>query len=153
MDARICRCDVVQQPRTPTLRVVVDSSALLAILFAESDAEEFLTAISQNECSMSVANFLETAIVIDSTRDPVAIRKFDELVESAEIEIVPVDLKQANLARAAYRDFGKGSGNRAALNYGDVFAYALATSTRRKLLCKGDDFRFTDLQLQEIESV
>ena len=101
---------------------------------------------------MSVANFLETAIVIDSTKDPVAIRKFDELIENAQIEIVPVDLKQANVARTAYRDFGKGSGHRAALNYGDVFAYALASTTRRKLLCKGDDFRFTDLQLQEIQT-
>ena len=129
---------------------MVDSSALLAVLFAEPDAEEYLKAISQNECFMSVANFLEAAIVIDSTKDPVAIRKFDELMESSEIEVVPVDLKQANLARMAYRDFGKGSGHRAALNYGDAFAYALASSTRRKLLCKGDDFRFTDIQLQEL---
>jgi ribonuclease VapC len=134
------------------LKVVVDSSALLAILFGELDSEEFLIALSQNECSMSSANFLETSIVIDSLKDPVAIRKFDELVKTAEIEIVSVDLKQANLARAAYRDFGKGSGHRAGLNYGDVFAYALASSTRRRLLCKGEDFRFTDIPLLETKS-
>ena len=135
------------------MKVVVDSSALLAILFAESDCDEFLIALSQNDCSMSAANLLETSIVIESTKDPVVIRKFDELVKTAEIEIVPVDLKQANLARIAYRDFGKGSGHQAGLNYGDVFAYALASSTRRKLLCKGEDFRFTDLPLLDTKSV
>lgn len=135
------------------MKVVVDSSAVLAILFREPECEEFLIAVSQNDCSMSAANLLETSIVIESTKDPVAIRKFDELVKMAEIEIVSVDLKQANLARAAYRDFGKGSGHRAGLNYGDVFAYALASSTRRKLLCKGEDFRFTDISLLETKSV
>ena len=96
---------------------------------------------------MSAGNYLETAIVVDSTKDPVAIRKFDALIKEAGIEILSVDPKQVQVARAAYRDYGKGTEHRAKSNFGDVFAYALATTTRRKLLCKGDDFRHTDIAL------
>lgn len=129
------------------MKVVVDSSAILSILFAEPDSDEILIAINENECAISAGNYLETAIVVDSTKDPIAIRKFNALIKESGIEILSVDSKQVDVARAAYRDYGKGSRHRARLNYGDVFAYALATTTRRKLLCKGDDFRHTDIAI------
>ena len=129
------------------MKVVVDSSAILAILFAESDRDEILKAICENECIMSVGNYLETSIVVDSTRDPYVIRKFDELMKDALIEIVPSDLRQVRLGREAYRDFGRGSGHLAKLNFGDMFAYALASTTKRKLLCKGTDFRRTNIAI------
>ena len=116
-------------------------------LFAEPDSDEILIAINNNECAISAGNYLETAIVVDSTKDPVVTRKFDALIKASGIEILSVDPKQVELARAAYRDYGKGTGHKAKLNFGDVFAYALAATTRRKLLCKGDDFRHTDIAI------
>ena len=132
------------------MKVIVDSSAILSILFAEPDSDEILIAINNNECAISAGNYLETAIVVDSTKDPVVTRKFDALIKASGIEILAVDPKQVEVARAAYRDYGKGSGHRAKLNFGDVFAYALAATTRRKLLCKGDDFRHTDIKIFDL---
>lgn len=132
------------------MKVVVDSSAILSILFAEPDSDEILIAINNNECSMSAGNYLETAIVVDSIKDPVATRKFDALMKASGIEILSVDPKQVEVARAAYRDYGKGTRHRAKLNFGDVFAYALAATTRKKLLCKGDDFRHTDIRILDL---
>ena len=130
----------------------MDSSAIFSIFFAEPDCDDILVAISSNDCSMSVGNFLESAIVVDSTKNPIIIRKFDALIKEAEIEILPVDLKQVEVARAAYRDYGKGSGHPARLNFGDVFAYALTTTSRRKLICKGDDFVKTDIAIFNLEN-
>ena len=93
---------------------------------------------------------METAIVVDSTKDPVAIRKFNALIKEGGIEILSVDSKQVDVARAAYRDYGKGTGHPARLNYGDVFAYALAATTRRKLICKGGDFLETDIVIFDL---
>ena len=134
------------------MKVVVDSSAILSILFSEPDSDEILMAINSNSCVMSAGNYLETSIVVDSTKYPVAIRKFDAFMKEAGIEILSVDPKQVQVARAAYRDYGKGSEHRAKLNFGDVFAYALAATTRRKLLCKGEDFRHTDIALLDLKS-
>lgn len=133
------------------MKVVVDSSAILSILFAEPDCDDILVAISSNDCSMSIGNYLESAIVVDSTKNPITIRKFDALIKEAGIEVLPVDLKQVEVARAAYRDYGKGSGHPARLNFGDVFAYALTTTSRRKLICKGDDFVKTDIAIFNLE--
>lgn len=108
--------------------------------------------ISSNECSISAGNYLEIAIIVDSSKDPIAIRKFDALIKEGGIEILSVDQRQVEVARSAYRDYGKGSGHRAKLNYGDVFAYALAATTRRKLLCKGDVFCHTDIGILDIKS-
>jgi ribonuclease VapC len=94
---------------------------------------------------MSAANFVETALVIDGSRDPIASRRFDELVKEARIAIEPVTEAQARIAREAYRDFGKGSGHPAKLNFGDCFAYALAKTSGEPLLFKGDDFIHTDI--------
>ena len=132
------------------MKVIVDSSAILSILFAEPDSDQILVAINDNECAISVGNYLETAIVVDSTKDPVVTRKFDAFIKASGIEILSVDPKQVEVARAAHRDYGKGTGHRAKLNFGDVFAYALATTTRRKLLSKDDDFRHTDIAILDI---
>jgi ribonuclease VapC len=94
---------------------------------------------------ISAANYVEAAIVVDSSRDPVASRRFDELMRAAGITVVPVTAEQAEVARAAYRDFGEGSGHRAGRNFGDCFAYALATTSGEPLLYKGNDFSHTDV--------
>jgi ribonuclease VapC len=126
--------------------VIIDTSALIAILRAEPDAGEMARAIERARIRrISAANWLETAVVIDASRDPVASRRFDELVQTAELHVEPVTGDQARIARDTYRDFGKGSGHQASLNFGDCFAYALAKSTGEDLLFKGNDFGHTDI--------
>ena len=126
--------------------MIIDTSALIAILRDEDDAPDIAMAIERAEIRrISAANYLETAVVIDASRDPIASRRFDELIDTAELRVEPVTHDQARIARDAYRDFGKGSGHQARLNFGDCFAYALAKSTGEELLFKGDDFGHTDL--------
>jgi ribonuclease VapC len=126
--------------------LILDSSALIAILRAEPDAPTFARAIADAEgCGMSAANYVETAAVIDSARDPIASRRLDDVVVAAGITIEPVTERQARLAREAYRDFGRGSGHPAGLNFGDCFAYALARDKGEPLLYKGTDFGETDI--------
>jgi ribonuclease VapC len=132
--------------------VIVDTSALLTILQSEPDSEACASAIaSVAGCRMSAANFLEAAIVVDSARDPVASRRLDELIDLFGIVIEPVTPEQARIGRAAYRDFGKGSGHPAQLNYGDCFAYALAKVTAEPLLFVGHDFARTDVRVARSE--
>ncbi|MFI5729116.1 type II toxin-antitoxin system VapC family toxin [Kribbella sp. NPDC051587] len=127
--------------------MIIDTSALIAILRAEPDAADFAEAIEAAPSRrMSAATFLEAAVVIDSQRNPVVSRRFDELVGAAEIQIEPVTEAHARIAREAYRDFGKGSGHPAGLNFGDCFAYALAQDSGEPLLFKGNDFSQTDLK-------
>ena len=126
--------------------MIVDTSALLAILRDEPEAPACAMAIERAAVRrMSAANFLEAAIVIDLSRSPIASRRFDDLLNAAGMTIEPVTEEQARLGRAAYRDFGKGSGHRAQLNFGDCFAYALARATGEPLLFKGQDFTHTDV--------
>ena len=126
--------------------MIIDTSALIAILRDEPDAKACALAIEGTvNRRLSAANFVETALVIDGSRDPVASRRFDDLIQEAQIIIEPVTEVQARIARDAYRDFGKGSGHPAKLNFGDCFAYALARATREPLLFKGDDFIHTDI--------
>jgi ribonuclease VapC len=94
--------------------------------------------------AVSAGNFVETTFIIDASRDPVASRRFDDLIKEAQITVEPVTEAQARIAREAYRDFGKASGHPARLNFGDCFAYALAKVTGEPLLFKGDDFTRTD---------
>jgi ribonuclease VapC len=130
--------------------MIVDSSALIAILRAEPEAQAFAKAIAAaRDRRVSAVNFTEAAVVIDGSRDPIASRRFDELVREAELQIEPVTESQARIAREAYRDFGKGSGHRASLNFGDCFAYALAKAKQEPMLCKGNDFKHTDLSIAE----
>lgn len=133
--------------------MIIDSSALIAILRDEPEAPACALAIEQSSIRrLSAVNFVETAAVIDGSRDPIASRRFDELLKEARIEIAPVDESQARLAREAYRDFGKGSGHRAQLNLGDCFAYALAKATGEPLLFKGNDFAMTDIKIEELSA-
>jgi len=126
--------------------VIVDTSALIAILRNEPEAPAMAQAIEEAaERQISAANWLEAAAVIDGSRDPVASRQFDQLLDVARIMLAPVTEQQARIARAAYRDFGKGSGHPAGLNFGDCFAYALAKDTGEPLLFKGRDFAHTDV--------
>lgn len=129
--------------------MIVDTSAVIAVLKEESDAPRFLRALttSAEAKRISAASYLEAAIVVDANRSPLLSRRLDELIVQTEIMAEPVTLEQANIARAAYRDFGKGSGHPAQLNFGDCFAYALAKSTREPLLFKGDDFAHTDVAI------
>jgi ribonuclease VapC len=126
--------------------VIIDTSALIAILFAEPEAAACATAIEvAPQRRMSAANYLEAAIVVDGRRDPIISRRFDDFIRDATITLEAVDLEQVAIAREAYRDFGKGSGHPARLNFGDCFAYALARSRAEPLLFKGDDFGHTDI--------
>jgi ribonuclease VapC len=94
---------------------------------------------------ISAVNYVESAAVIDGSRDPIASRRFDDLLREAQVAVEPVTEAQARIAREAYRDFGKGSGHPAKLNFGDCFAYALAKARNESLLFKGDDFSQTDV--------
>jgi ribonuclease VapC len=126
--------------------VIVDTSALIAILRDEPEAPACAKAIEDApHRRISAANFVEAAIVIDASRDPVASRRFEDLVREAQLVVEPVTEALARTAREAYRDFGKGSGHPARLNFGDCFAYALARATGEPLLFKGDDFAHTDI--------
>ena len=91
--------------------------------------------------------------MIDGSKDPVASRRFDELIEAAQIAIEPVTEAQARIARQAYRDFGKTSGHPAKLNFGDCFSYALAKAKGEPLLFKGDDFSRTDVKWRGDEQI
>jgi len=126
--------------------MIVDTSAIVAILREEDEARRFAEAIEAATVRrISAATYVEIGAVIDGARDPVASRLVDELLATAGIVIEPVTAAQARIARDAYRDFGKGSGHAAGLNFGDCFAYALARATSEPLLFKGDDFAQTDV--------
>ena len=127
--------------------MIIDSSALIAILRNEPDAAIYTESIEAADLRrLSAANFLETAIVTDGSRDPILSRRLDDLLQIAGIAIEPVTEAQAHIARQAYRDYGRGGDHPARLNYGDCFAYALARATGEPLLFKGDDFRQTDIE-------
>ena len=126
--------------------MIVDSSAVLAVLNREPDAGRYETAIvrAQN-CSMSVANVLETSIVVESRGGTAAGYALDALLDGAGIALVPVTAEHVEAARHAWRRFGKGN-HPAALNFGDCFAYALAKTMGEPLLFKGKDFTHTDIE-------
>jgi ribonuclease VapC len=126
--------------------VIVDTSAIVAILKAEEDAALYAQAIAAaGPRRLSAASYLECGIVLDSQRDPIISRSLDELVQEAQFIVEPVTERQARLARQAYADFGKGSGHPAGLNFGDCLSYALALDLREPLLWKGDDFGHTGI--------
>ena len=121
------------------------TSAILAILFGEPDAERFVRAIAAaSHRRLSAATLLETTIVLESRSGPAAAHELDAFLRRAQIELEPVTPQQAETARQAWRRFGKGN-HPAGLNFGDCFPYALAIATREPLLFKGRDFELTDL--------
>jgi ribonuclease VapC len=127
--------------------VIVDSSALVTVVREEPGFSTYLDRLlASPDNRLSAANFIEAAIVIDRQPNPRLARKLDELILQLDIAIEPVTAHQANIAREAYRRFGKGSGHPARLNFGDCFAYALAKERDEPLLFIGDDFIHTDIR-------
>lgn len=127
--------------------MIVDSSAIVALIADEPEAPAIRRCLrSAAPSAMSAASYLETSIVLDGRRDPATSRRLDPLLEALGIEVVAVTPHQARIARSAYRDFGRGSGHPAHLNFGDCFSYALAIDVDQPLLFKGGDFVHTDVQ-------
>ena len=125
--------------------MIIDTSAIVAVLFAESDAARYERAIATAwPRRMSVVALLEAAMVVESRGGPAAGQDLDLFLQEAEIELVPVTPEQTAVARLAWRRYGKGN-HPAALNFGDCFAYALAQETGEPLLFKGEDFLPTDV--------
>ena len=125
--------------------MIVDSSAILAILFAESDAAVFAKAMSEaDSCKISAATFVEVAVVVEAQTKDRGGRQLDAFLRRAGFVVEPVTEEQAHLARQAYSDFGKGR-HPAGLNFGDCFSYALAKASGETLLFKGCDFSKTDI--------
>ena len=126
--------------------MIIDTSAVVAILLAESDATHFEQAIAKAwPRRMSAVALLETTMVVEASSGPSAGQDIDLFLHEAEIELAPVTPEHVEAARRAWRRFGKGN-HRAALNFGDCFAYALAKATGEPLLFKGDDFAHTDIE-------
>lgn len=127
--------------------MIVDTSALIAIVKGEPEAASLAAAMEAADVlCISAATYFEACIVTDGWRNPKLSARFDEIMGRAKIVIEPVTLEQARIARQAYREYGKGSGHPANLNFGDCFSYALARAKREPILFKGDDFAHTDLR-------
>jgi ribonuclease VapC len=127
--------------------MVIDTSALAAIFFREPERQKFVDAIlADGNRLVSAATIVETGIVVEGRQGEAAGREFDLFVVRTALHIVPFDAEQAELARYAWRKYGKGR-HPAGLNYGDCFSYALAKATGEPLLAKGADFASTDIAL------
>jgi ribonuclease VapC len=127
--------------------MVIDSSALLAIFLGEPERNSFLQQITQADVRrLSAATALETGIVLEARKGEAAGREFDLFIVRANLEVVAVDAEQVEVARSAWRKYGKGR-HPAGLNFGDCFAYALAKFSGEPLLAKGADFGSTDIDL------
>lgn len=127
--------------------IVVDTSALAAIVFRESDRTRFRSAImSAGSAAMSSGTLVEVRIVLYRRGGAQLVAELEEILAVASIEIVPVDREQADIAHEAFMRYGKGSGHPAGLNFGDLFAYALAKTRGVPLLFKGEDFMQTDVE-------
>ena len=126
--------------------MVIDTSALLAILLDEPERRSYNESIEAADSrAMSVATFVEVSIVLEARYGAEGLRALDRFIERAGIDLAPVDLEQARVARDAFSRFGKGR-HTAALNFGDCFSYALARVLGEPLLFKGDDFSRTDIR-------
>lgn len=125
--------------------MVIDTSALIALLLDEPEAEDFRVAIEDDETRLvSAGTLLEAALVIEARKGEAGGRELELLVHKAAITVVPVDQEQVAEARRAWRRFGRGR-HEAALNFGDLFAYALVRTSGEALLFKGEDFARTDV--------
>ena len=126
--------------------MILDTSALVAILYGEPQARDFVERIrAADVCRISVANHAELSMVVENQLGPNGTRQADAFLRRASVVIEPVTIEQGDLARQAFLDFGKGR-HKAALNFGDCFAYALARATGEALLFKGNDFALTDIR-------
>ena len=126
--------------------MIVDSSALLAVVLKEPDIARYLEAmLAADRLRMSAANWFEAAMVVESRGDATVRARFDEFVRVSGIELVPVSVAQAEAPRESWSSFGRGQ-HAAKLNFGDCFAYALARTEAAPLLFKGGDFAQTDIE-------
>lgn len=126
--------------------MIVDTSAIVCVHEGEPEARQYLEAmVEAPRLHISAGTLLETSLVLDARQPLRSSRRLDRLVADLGVEVVPVDERHVAVARTAYRDYGKGSGHPAQLNFGDCFAYALATLTGESLLFKGKDFSHTDV--------
>jgi ribonuclease VapC len=133
--------------------MIVDTSALLAIFFSEPEKVPFSSKIYEAPVvRMSSASYVEASLKVDRAKDASQSRKLDYLIAQLKIIVEPITADQAFNARSALRDFGKGSGHPAQLNFGDSFAYALAKHYNEPLLFKGNDFSKTDVKIARLES-
>jgi ribonuclease VapC len=127
--------------------LIVDSSAIVAILKREQDWYIFAKALDEAEyAGLSAATYVEISVVIEKLKNPALSVEIDELIEEFDIAVEALSLEQAKIASRAYHHYGKGSGHPANLNFGDCFSYALAREKREPILFKGDDFVHTDLR-------
>ncbi|MDL5157014.1 type II toxin-antitoxin system VapC family toxin [Actinomycetospora termitidis] len=127
--------------------MIVDSSAIVAVLQGEDDARLYHDALlAAGRGRMSAGTYVECSLVVDGRRDPVLSHQLDRYLRGMRVQIEPLTVDQARLARQAHREFGRGSGHPAKLNLGDCFAYALAKDADEPLLYKGDDFVHTDVR-------
>jgi ribonuclease VapC len=127
--------------------MIVDTSAIIAIIKNEPEARAFAEAIEAAKVvRISAASYIESRIVAGRYKDPILTSRLEEILENPGLLIELVTAAQATLAWEAYRDYGKGSGHPANLNFGDCFSYALARAKREPILYKGDDFGHTDLR-------
>jgi ribonuclease VapC len=132
--------------------MVIDTSALVAILQREPERRRFIEAIEDADTRlMSVATFVEISIVVEARHGAEGLRDLDHFLNRAGIELVAIDAEQGTTARGAFGRFGRGR-HRAGLTYGDCFSYALAISTGEPLLCKGEDFVHTDVTMVDLGS-
>jgi ribonuclease VapC len=126
--------------------MMIDSSALVALLLGEPETAGFVAAIARASSRfVSAPSYVETAIVMTARSGPEARRQLDQLLSDLAIEVVPFSRDQAVLAIDAFRQYGRGSGHPARLNFGDCFTYALARFRHEPVLFKGDDFSRTDI--------
>lgn len=125
--------------------MILDTSAMVAILYREPEAADFAQLIHDaGACRMSVASYVELSMVVESQLGPEGMRQAEAFFRRAGVVVEPVTVEHGELARQAFLDFGKGR-HKAGLNYGDCFSYALAKATGEPLLFKGNDFGQTDI--------
>lgn len=124
--------------------MIIDTSALIAVLFSEPEADTFSALMAAEPARVSAANWLEATMVADGRRNDAG-RRLDRLVDGLGVTVEPVTEAHARAARIAFRRYGRGSGSPAELNFGDCFAYALSATSGEPLLFKGDDFTHTDV--------
>ncbi|HEX4319359.1 MAG TPA: type II toxin-antitoxin system VapC family toxin [Acidobacteriaceae bacterium] len=127
--------------------MILDTSVFIAIIKEEPEAAGFAGLLeATDELRISAATYLESSIVLDRMKNPKLSARLSEILERAQVIVEPFTAEQAQIARQAYRDYGRGSGHKANLNFGDCFSYALARVKREPLLYKGDDFVHTDIR-------
>lgn len=127
--------------------MIIDTSAVMAILLKEPERDRLLIAVRQRGARISAGSFVELGVVLDARGIADEVPELEPLLSRLGIVVEPIRTEQARIAREAHRRYGRGSGHRARLNFGDTFAYALAKERGEPLLCKGGHFLHTDVAI------